>query len=129
MSNRATIHTATAPQAIGPYSQAVKANGVVYLSGQIPLDPATMELVRGDITAQAGQVIANLREVARAAGGDLDQFVKLTVFLTDLADFAAVNAVMAASFSEPFPARSTIQVAALPRGAAVEIEGIMVLRG
>lgn len=129
MSNRATIHTATAPQAIGPYSQAVKANGVVYLSGQIPLDPATMELVRADISAQAAQVIANLREVARAAGGDLDQFVKLTVFLTDLADFAAVNAVMAASFSEPFPARSTVQVAALPRGAAVEIEGIMVLRG
>jgi reactive intermediate/imine deaminase len=129
MSNRATIHTTDAPRAIGPYSQAIKANGVVYLSGQIPLDPATMELTRGDITAQAEQVITNLRAVARAAGGDLDQFVKLTVFLTDLADFAAVNAVMASRFSEPFPARSTVQVAALPRGAAVEIEGIMVMRG
>jgi reactive intermediate/imine deaminase len=129
MSNRATIHTNDAPRAIGPYSQAIKANGAVYLSGQIPLDPATMELTRGDITTQTEQVVANLRAVARAAGGDLDQFVKLTVFLTDLADFAAVNAVMAARFSEPFPARSTVQVAALPRGAAVEIEGIMVLRG
>lgn len=129
MSNRATIHTTDAPRAIGPYSQAIKANGVVYLSGQIPLDPATMELARGDITSQAEQVITNLCAVARAAGGDLDQFVKLTVFLTDLADFAAVNAVMASRFSEPFPARSTVQVAALPRGAAVEIEGIMVLRG
>jgi reactive intermediate/imine deaminase len=129
MSNRATIHTNDAPRAIGPYSQAIKANGAVYLSGQIPLDPATMELTRGDITTQTEQVVANLRAVARAAGGDLDQFVKLTVFLTDLADFAAVNAVMASRFSEPFPARSTVQVAALPRGAAVEIEGIMVLRG
>jgi reactive intermediate/imine deaminase len=129
MSNRATIHTTDAPQAIGPYSQAIKANGVVYFSGQIPLDPATMELVQGDITAQAEQVITNLRAVARAAGGDLEQIAKLTVFLTDLADFAAVNAVMAARFSEPFPARSTIQVAALPRGAAVEIEAIMALRG
>jgi reactive intermediate/imine deaminase len=101
----------------------------VYFSGQIPLDPATMELVQGDITAQAEQVITNLRAVARAAGGDLEQIAKLTVFLTDLADFAAVNAVMAARFSEPFPARSTIQVAALPRGAAVEIEAIMALRG
>ena len=129
MSNRATIQTTEAPRAIGPYSQAIKANGTVYLSGQIPLDPQTMELVPGDITAQTEQVIANLRAVARAAGGDLEQVVKLTVFLTDLGDFAAVNAVMAARFAEPFPARSTVQVAALPRGAAVEIEAILVLRG
>jgi reactive intermediate/imine deaminase len=128
MSNRAAILTADAPKAIGPYSQAVKANNVVYLSGQIPFDPATMELVGGDITAQAERVFANLRAVARAAGGDLGQFVKLTIFLTDLAHFAEVNAVMARHFAEPYPARSTVQVAALPRGAAIEIEAIMVLR-
>jgi len=128
MSNRAVIHTTDAPQAIGPYSQAVKANGVVYLSGQIPLDPVTMELVQGDISTQTRQVFANLSAVCQAAGGDLNQIVKLTIFLTDLADFAAVNAVMTASFSAPFPARSTVQVAALPRGAAVEVEAIMVIR-
>lgn len=128
MSNRAAIQTSEAPQAIGPYSQAVKVNNVVYLSGQIPFDPATMELVGGDISAQAERVISNLAAVAQAAGGDLNQIVKLTIFLTDLADFAAVNAVMAARFAEPYPARSTVQVAALPRGAAIEIEAIMVLR-
>ena len=128
MSNRAVIHTTDAPQAIGPYSQAVKANGVVYLSGQIPLDPATMELVEGDISTQTRQVFANLSAVCQAAGGDLNQVVKLTIFLTDIADFAAVNAVMAAGFSAPYPARSTAQVAALPRGAAVEVEAIMVVR-
>jgi len=128
MSNRAVIHSNEAPQAIGPYSQAIKANGMVFLSGQIPLDPATMEIVRGDITVQAERVLANLRAVAVAAGGDLGQVVKLTVFLTDLGDFAAVNAVMAAHFSAPFPARSTVQVAALPRGVAIEVEAIMVLR-
>jgi reactive intermediate/imine deaminase len=128
MSNRAAIHTTDAPQAIGPYSQAVKIDNVVYLSGQIPFDPATMQLVGGDISAQTERVFANLRAVARAAGGDLNQIVKLTIFLTDLGDFAAVNAVMTAQFAEPFPARSTVQVAALPRGAAVEIEATMVLR-
>ena len=128
MSNRAAIQTSEAPQAIGPYSQAVKVNNVVYLSGQIPFDPATMELVGGDISAQAERVISNLAAVAQAAGGDLNQIVKLTIFLTDLADFAAVYAVMAARFAEPYPARSTVQVAALPRGAAIEIEAIMVLR-
>lgn len=129
MSNRAVIHTADAPQAIGPYSQAVSANGVVYLSGQIPFDPATMQLVEGDIATQARRVFANLRAVCRAAGGDLGQVAKLTIFLTDLGDFAAVNAVMAEEFAEPYPARSTVQVAALPRGAAIEIEAIMIARG
>ena len=128
MSNRAAIHTADAPQAIGPYSQAVRANGVVYLSGQVPFDPATMELVTGDIAAQTRQVFANLRAVCRAAGGDLGQIVKLTIFLTDLGNFAEVNAVMAAEFAAPYPARSTVQVSALPRGAAIEIEAIMVPR-
>ena len=124
MSNRAAIQTSEAPQAIGPYSQAVKVNNVVYLSGQIPFDPATMELVGGDISAQAERVISNLAAVAQAAGGDLNQIVKLTIFLTDLADFAAVNAVMAARFAEPYPARSTVQVAGLPRGVAIEIEAV-----
>jgi reactive intermediate/imine deaminase len=128
MSNRAAIQTAAAPQAIGPYSQAVKANNVIYMSGQVPFDPATMQLVQGDMRVQATQVFANLQAVAQAAGGDLNQIVKLTIFLTDLGDFATVNAVMAEHFAEPYPARSTVQVAALPRGAAVEIEGIMVLR-
>lgn len=128
MSNRAAIHTNDAPQAIGPYSQAVKVNHTVYLSGQIPFDPSTMQLVGGDIAAQTERVFANLRAVAHAAGGDLGQVVKLTIFLTDLADFAAVNAVMATHFSQPYPARSTVQVAALPRGAAIEIEAVMVLR-
>ena len=128
MSNRAAIHTTDAPQAIGPYSQAIKVHNVVYLSGQIPFDPATMQLVDGDITAQTTRVLDNLQAVAQAAGGDLNQIVKLTIFLTDLADFAAVNAAMASRFSEPYPARSTVQVAALPRGATVEIEAILVLR-
>lgn len=126
MSNRAVIHASDAPQAIGPYSQAVKVNGVVYLSGQIPLDPATMQLVEGDITEQTVRVFENLAAVARAAGGDLNHCVKVNIYLTDLADFAAVNAVMARYFSEPYPARACVQVAALPRGAAVEIEATMV---
>jgi reactive intermediate/imine deaminase len=128
MSNRAVISTPEAPQAIGPYSQAVKANGVVYLSGQIPFDPATMQLVEGDIATQARRVFANLSAVCAAAGGDLSQIVKLTIFLTDLGNFAEVNAVMAEAFTQPYPARSTVQVSALPRGAAIEIEAIMVPR-
>jgi reactive intermediate/imine deaminase len=127
MSNRAVIQTAEAPQAIGPYSQAVKINGVVYLSGQIPLDPVTMEMVEGDIYAQARRVFANLGAVAQAAGGDLSRCVKVNVFLIDLADFAAVNTVMAEYCSEPFPARACVQVAALPRGARVEVDAIMVV--
>jgi len=127
MSNRAVIQTAEAPQAIGPYSQAVKINGVVYLSGQIPLDPVTMEMVEGDIYVQARRVFANLDAVAQAAGGDLSRCVKVNVFLIDLADFAAVNTVMAEYCSEPFPARACVQVAALPRGARVEVDAIMVV--
>ena len=119
MSNRAVIHASDAPQAIGPYSQAVKINNVVYMSGQIPLDPATMQLVAGDITEQTVRVFENLAAVARAAGGDLNHCVKVNIYLTDLADFAAVNAVMARYFNEPYPARACVQVAALPRGAAV----------
>ena len=128
MSNRAVIHASDAPQAIGPYSQAVKINNVVYMSGQIPLDPATMEMVGGDITGQTVRVFENLAAVARAAGGDLDHCVKVNIYLTDLADFAAVNAVMARYFNEPYPARACVQVAALPRGAAVEIEATMVVK-
>ena len=128
MSNRAVIHASDAPQAIGPYSQAVKINNVVYMSGQIPLDPATMQLVEGDITEQTVRVFENLAAVARAAGGDLNHCVKVNIYLTDLADFAAVNAVMARYFSEPYPARACVQVAALPRGAAVEIEATMVVK-
>ena len=128
MSNRAVIHASDAPQAIGPYSQAVKINNVVYMSGQIPLDPATMQLVVGDITEQTVRVFENLAAVARAAGGDLNHCVKVNIYLTDLADFAAVNAVMARYFNEPYPARACVQVAALPRDAAVEIEATMVVK-
>jgi reactive intermediate/imine deaminase len=128
MSNRAVIHASDAPQAIGPYSQAVKINNVVYMSGQIPLDPATMQLVAGDITEQTVRVFENLAAVARAAGGDLNHCVKVNIYLTDLEDFAAVNAVMARYFTEPYPARACVQVAALPRGAAVEIEATMVVK-
>ena len=127
MSDRTVIHSDAAPQAIGPYSQAVRTHDTVWLSGQIPLDPLTMELVGPDVSAQAEQVFRNPAAVARAAGGDLEQFVKVNIYLTDLADFAAVNAVMARHFSEPFPARACVQVAALPRGAAIEVEATMVL--
>ena len=121
------ITTTDAPQAIGTYSQAMRAGNTVYLSGQIPLDPATGELVAGDMEAQVRRVFDNLRAVATAAGGDLSQFVKLTVYLTDLAHFALVNRVMAEYFSQPYPARAAVGVAALPRGAAVEMDGILEL--
>lgn len=121
------IHTSLAPDAIGTYSQAVKSGNTVYCSGQIPLDPSTMQLVTGDIAVQAAQVFNNLKEVARAAGGSLDHIVKLSIFLTDLTHFPIVNEVMADFFSEPYPARSTVQVSALPRGAQIEMEAIMVL--
>lgn len=121
------IHTRFAPDAIGTYSQAIKSGSTVYFSGQIPLDPATMSIVTGDIAAQAQQVFTNLKEVARAAGGSLDQMTKLTIFLTDLTHFPIVNEVMGTFFSEPYPARSTVQVSALPRGSQIEIEGIMVV--
>jgi len=124
---REIIHTARAPGAIGAYSQAVKAGGVVYISGQIPLDPARMELVDSSFDAAAHQCFKNLAAVAEAAGGTLDDAVKVTVFLTDLANFAAVNEVMAQYFREPYPARAAIGVAALPKGAAVEVEAVLVV--
>lgn len=125
MKNRAIISTPAAPEAIGPYSQAVKVGNTVWLSGQIPLVPATMELVSDDISAQARQVFDNLAAVAVAAGGSLDSAVKINISLTDLADFAAVNEVMATYLSEPYPARACVQVAALPRGASIEVEAIL----
>lgn len=127
MSNRAVISTPDAPAAIGPYSQAVKVGNTVWLSGQIPLVPGTTELVAGDITAQATQVFRNLAAVAEAAGGSLKNAVKINISLTDLEHFGAVNVVMAQFFQEPFPARACVQVAALPKGAHIEIEAILVL--
>ena len=127
MSNRAIISTPDAPAAIGPYSQAVKVGNTVWLSGQIPLVPGTTELVAGDITAQATQAFRNLSAVAEAAGGSLKQAVKINISLTDLEHFGAVNAVMAQFLQEPFPARACVQVAALPRGAKIEIEAVLSL--
>jgi reactive intermediate/imine deaminase len=121
------IHTSQAPAAIGPYSQAVRAGSTIYLSGQIPLNPKTMELVKGDIRAQTRQVFENLAAVAAAAGGSLANAVRVTIYLTDLADFPVVNEIMAEFCKEPYPARVTIGVAQLPRGAAVEVDGILVL--
>jgi reactive intermediate/imine deaminase len=121
------IHTSRAPAAIGPYSQAIRAGSTIYLSGQIPLDPKTKELVKGDIRAQTRQVFENLAAVAEAAGGSLADAVRLTIYLTDLANFSVVNEVMAEFCKEPYPARVTIGVAQLPRGAAVEVDGILVL--
>ena len=121
------VSTADAPDAIGPYSQAVKAGNTVYLSGQIPLDPATMELVTGDAEVQVRRVFENLRAVARAAGAELADAVKLTVYLTDLGNFQVVNKVMAEYFSKPYPARAAVGVAALPRGAAVEVDAVLVV--
>ena len=115
-----------APAALGPYSQGIRAGNTVYLSGQIGLDPGTGELADG-IEAQAHQVLKNLRAVAQAAGGELDDVVKLTLLLADLADFNTVNAIMAAYFSTPYPARATYQVAALPKAARIEIEAVLVL--
>lgn len=127
MPNRQVIHTDGAPAAIGPYSQAIKAGDTVWISGQIPLDPATMEIVDGGIREQAQRVFDNIAAVAKAAGGDFSKMVKLNISLTDLAHFGEVNEVMAACMEEPYPARACVQVAALPRGALVEIEAIMVV--
>ena len=124
--SRTIISTDKAPSAIGTYSQAVNVNGTVYLSGQIPLDPETMELVEGT-REQIDRVFRNLSAVAQAAGGTLAQIVKLNVYLTDLGDFPMVNEVMGEYFQEPYPARAAVQVAALPKGSRVEIEGILVL--
>lgn len=125
--SRSVIHTEQAPAAIGPYSQAVRAGNTVYLSGQIPLDPATATLVKGDISVQTRRVFDNLAAVAAAAGGSLDKIVRVGIYVTDLAHFAAVNAVMAEYFQPPFPARSTIEVSALPKAAQVEVDAVMVL--
>ena len=122
------IHSKHAPAALGPYSQGIRAGSTVYLSGQLGLDPATGNLADG-IDAQAHQVFRNLRAVAEAAGGTLDDMVKLTILMADLADFAKVNDIMATYFNKPYPARATYQVAALPRGAMIEIEGTAVLPG
>jgi len=121
------ISTDQAPQAIGTYSQAVKVGSSVYLSGQIPLVPETMEIVDGDIEARIHRVFQNLQAVCKAAGGDLSDIVKLNVFLTDLGNFPVVNKVMAEYFAEPYPARAAIGVAALPKDAGVEMDGVMEL--
>lgn len=127
--SRQPIQTEHAPAAIGPYSQAVRAGQWVFLSGQIPLDPASGEVVEGGIEAQARRAFDNLKAVCAAAGGDLGGIQRLGLYLTDLAQFAAVNAVMGEYFSAPFPARSTIEVSALPKGVQFEVDAIMVLPG
>ena len=125
--SRTPINTDQAPAAIGPYSQAVKAGQTVYLSGQIPLDPATGEIVEGDVAAQARRSFDNLKAVCEAAGGSLDQVVRLGLYLTDLGEFAKVNQVMSEYFQAPYPARSTIEVTGLPKGAAFEVDAVLVL--
>lgn len=124
---REIIATDNAPKAIGTYSQAVKIGNTVYLSGQIPLDPATMQMKQASFNEEVHQVFKNLKAVAQAAGGEMKDFVKVNVFLTDLSHFAEVNKVMAEYFQEPYPARAAVGVSELPRGARVEIEGVMVL--
>jgi reactive intermediate/imine deaminase len=124
---RAAVTTKSAPLAIGTYSQGVKVGNTVYLSGQIPLLPDTMELIQGDMEAQIHQVFKNLSQVAKAAGGSFDHVVKLTVFLTDLVHFPLVNKVMAGYFREPYPARAAVGVASLPKGATVEMDAVMIL--
>jgi len=127
MPNRAVIKTDKAPAAIGSYSQAVKVDNTVYLSGQIPLDPETMQLVSDDFREQARQVFKNLTAVCEAANGSLDDLVKLNLYLTDLSNFAAVNEVMEELFNKPFPARAAVGVKELPKGALFEAEGVMVI--
>lgn len=123
--NKVAIVTDKAPAAIGPYSQAIQAGGVVYISGQIPLDPTTMKLVAGGFDDQVEQVFINLTEIAKAAGGSLADAIKLTVYLTDLEDFNHLNEVMSRYFNEPYPARAAVQVSALPKGANIEIDAIL----
>lgn len=125
--SRQIISTNNAPAAIGPYSQAVRAGNTVYLSGQTPIDPATGDLVKGDITVQARRVFDNLAAVCAAAGGTFNDVVRVGVYVRDMADFADVNTVMASYFKEPWPARSTIEVSGLPKGAYVEVDAILVL--
>ncbi len=125
--SKEALHTAAAPAAIGTYSQATRAGNFVFLSGQIPLVPDTMEIVDGDFETRARQVFDNLRAVAAAAGGTLDDAVKLTIFLTDLDNFTTVNSVMAEYFNEPYPARAAVGVASLPKGVDVEADAILAL--
>ena len=125
--SKQSIHSDSAPAAIGTYSQAIQTGDLVFMSGQIPLDPATMEVVDGDFEARARQVFDNLRAVAEAAGGSLDQVVKLTIFLTDLGNFATVNNVMEDYFQQPYPARAAVGVASLPKGVDVEADAILAL--
>ena len=125
--SKQAIHSDAAPAAIGTYSQAINSNGLVFLSGQIPFDPATMEIVDGDFAARARQVFENLKAVAEAAGGSLNDCVKLTIYLTDLDNFATVNSVMEDFFEQPYPARAAVGVASLPKGADVEADAIMAL--
>lgn len=125
--SKTIIHTDKAPQAIGTYSQAVKVDNTVYLSGQIPLDPETMTLVEGDVGAQIRRVFDNLKAVAEAAGGSLNDIVKLNIFLTDMSHFPVVNDIMAQYLQEPYPARAAIGVAQLPKGAQVEMDAVLVL--
>ena len=127
MPNKAIISTPTAPAAIGTYSQAVKVNNTVYLSGQISLDPETMEMVSEEIGAQIEQVFKNLSAVCEEAGGSLNDIVKLNIYLTDLGQFATVNEIMAKHFKTPYPARAAVEVSALPKGAQVEMDGILVV--
>lgn len=122
------VNTPKAPRAIGTYSQAVSVDGTVYLSGQIPLVPATMELVEGDIKVQIHQVLDNLGAVAHAAGGKLDDIVKLNVYLTDLANFPHVNELMSEYFAQPYPARAAVGVTSLPKNAQIEMDAIMVIK-
>jgi reactive intermediate/imine deaminase len=125
--SKTPITTDAAPAAIGPYSQAIKSGNTVYVSGQIPLDPATGDLVSANIREQIHQVFKNLQAVSQAAGGDLQNVVKITVYLTDLGNFAAVNEIMTECFPEPFPARAAVEISALPRGSSVEADAILVL--
>ncbi len=127
MSEKQVISTGDAPDAIGPYSQAIRAGDFVYLSGQIPLDPATMEVVEGGFRERAVRVFTSLDAVARAAGGTLENAVKLNVYLTDLGEFATVNEVMSEFLAEPYPARAAVGVASLPKGVDIEIEGVLYL--
>lgn len=127
--SRRSLSTRAAPAAIGTYSQAIEAGGFVWLSGQIPLDPETMQLVEGDVEVQVRRVFDNLAAVAEAGGATLHDAVKFTVYLTDLADFSVVNAVMESLLSPPYPARAAVQVAALPKGARVEVDAVLSARG
>ncbi len=127
MPEKRSINTSSAPQAIGPYSQAIKVGSMVFISGQIPLVPKTMELVGDDFAKQAHQVFKNLQSVAEASGGNLSDIVKLTIYMTDLSAFSILNDIMATYFREPYPARATVEVSSLPKSASVEIEAILAL--